>query len=184
VDFEELLNSGLDLLVFSLDEHHRISSKSFKAEENARKFLEYRHAVKKTLPKVRIQTKVYDLSKKERVTNSLKKQFPMADIISVGHMWNSQIHQNSIEGLSSSYHLNACHYLWQRLTIYWNGDVAICCRDYNNIHVLGNVKHQSIESIWQGNKLNRIREYHTLGKRGALDVCNKCEVCIEKKTES
>lgn len=183
VKYEALLNSGLDLLVFSLDEHHRKSSKSFKAEENASKFLEYRQKAGKTSPKVRIQTKVYDINEKEAVADSLKNQYPLADIINVGHMWNSQIEINSIDGLSSKYHLKACDYLWQRLTIYWNGDVAICCRDYQNIHFLGNVNDQSVESIWRGDMLNSIREKHTLGKRNELKVCDKCEVCIEKKTQ-
>lgn len=65
-----------------------------------------------------------------------------------------------------------CVLLWSGLEVQWNGDVCLCCLDYEGKHILGNVNYQSLKSIWFGDKLREVREKH---KQGVFDgICKNC----------
>ena len=63
-----------------------------------------------------------------------------------------------------------CGYLNKNLFIGSNGDVVICCIDYNHKYVAGNIQEQSLEEIWNGEKMNEFRKNHI-----GFDICINCE---------
>jgi radical SAM protein with 4Fe4S-binding SPASM domain len=67
-----------------------------------------------------------------------------------------------------------CHQLWERMAIYWNGDVAICGNDVNGDQVVGNLRDHSIREIWLGDKMTWIKKIH---KEGQLQKISLCEFC-------
>lgn len=68
-----------------------------------------------------------------------------------------------------------CKKLWRDIEIYWDGDVPICCRDYNGEQLVGNVRNQSVESIWKNEKFSNLRRTHlSLVKIKDLSPCNRC----------
>lgn len=68
-----------------------------------------------------------------------------------------------------------CHQLWERMAIYWNGDVTICGEDLNGDYVVGNLRDQSIREIWSGNELNRVRKLHKEGQYRKIPLCEFCD---------
>jgi radical SAM protein with 4Fe4S-binding SPASM domain len=75
-----------------------------------------------------------------------------------------------------------CRLLWTDMVISWNGDVPLCCNDFENTIILGNIKDQSIGEIWGGEKLQRIREYHQKGEFHRIPACAKCEYNYHHKS--
>jgi len=69
-----------------------------------------------------------------------------------------------------------CYKLWSDMIIRWNGDVSICCIDYENRIVLDNVRNQSIQSVWNSKRLNNIRKIHLAKKFRVLPICNRCTI--------
>ncbi|MBL7068251.1 MAG: radical SAM protein [Candidatus Omnitrophica bacterium] len=53
-----------------------------------------------------------------------------------------------------------CPQLWLRLSVFWNGDVTVCCQDYNGVLVIGNIRDRSLKELWQSKELNALRERH------------------------
>ena len=74
----------------------------------------------------------------------------------------------------------ACSQLWQRLFIWWDGSAHLCCGDYEGAIKLGNVKEKSVEEIWLGPVLKRIRHLHQTGQYRAIDICARCNVNLMK----
>jgi radical SAM protein with 4Fe4S-binding SPASM domain len=68
-----------------------------------------------------------------------------------------------------------CKNLWERMTIYWNGDVSICCEDLDGDYVLGNLREKSIKEIWNGDKLLSIKKSHKENNFEKLALCSKCD---------
>jgi radical SAM protein with 4Fe4S-binding SPASM domain len=60
------------------------------------------------------------------------------------------------------------------MVIDWNGDVVLCCDDWNHSTVLGNLKEQTIEEIWNGEKLRNIRKAHINGEFYKVRLCSEC----------
>ena len=69
----------------------------------------------------------------------------------------------------------ACNQPWQRFSISWNGDVSICCRDYNSELIIGNVKNQSIRELWNSEKMKGIRKLFINGELGRIPICRFCD---------
>ncbi|MGB9619981.1 MAG: S8 family serine peptidase, partial [Armatimonadota bacterium] len=68
------------------------------------------------------------------------------------------------------YRFNRCAY------IVYNGDVILCCADWSRSVILGNVKENSLKEIWQGEKLNEIRENFIKGNYDMLpEICRNCK---------
>ncbi len=68
-----------------------------------------------------------------------------------------------------------CTMLNYSMSIYWNGDVVICCHDYDERTKVGNVLEQSIEEIWNSQKYNEYRRMHKDKDFSNLYLCRLCE---------
>lgn len=69
-----------------------------------------------------------------------------------------------------------CYWLWNMMSIYWNGEVSLCCMDSDAIHILGNVEKQSVEEVWNSDKLMKIREMSKNLNYKELTLCNTCDI--------
>ena len=65
-----------------------------------------------------------------------------------------------------------------------NGDVLLCCRDWNHEAVVGNVKEESLREIWIGERLRRYQEIIGQENYDMIELCSSCSrVCdLEKKS--
>jgi radical SAM protein with 4Fe4S-binding SPASM domain len=68
-----------------------------------------------------------------------------------------------------------CHDLWNRMTVFWNGDVSMCCSDIDGEYILGNLKKQSIKEIWNSEKLLSIKKIHEEKQFQKIPLCAKCD---------
>lgn len=76
----------------------------------------------------------------------------------------------------SHYAQQYCEYPWSSMTVMANGDVVPCTQDYNCEMKLGNVKEDSLEEIWNGDKYKFLREWHLNGNFPANHKCaNRCD---------
>lgn len=63
----------------------------------------------------------------------------------------------------------------EKLTIHWNGDVVMCCADFNGETILGNVMDDSLKNIWGSEKAEKIRKIIVSGKHfKTFDICANC----------
>lgn len=60
------------------------------------------------------------------------------------------------------------------MTIGYDGKVTVCCRDFNDIMNLGNVKNQTIKEIWEGPGYQAFREAFRKKGWDGLDLCRNC----------
>ena len=51
-----------------------------------------------------------------------------------------------------------CSYPWRSVVVLWDGRVVPCCRDSDAALVLGDLNVQSLEEIWKGAEVKRLRE--------------------------
>ena len=72
--------------------------------------------------------------------------------------------------------IGICLDFLHHLAINQKGDVSICVRfDPRGLGVLGNLNNEALGDIWTGKKRMQWMEFHKLGKRGKVPLCEKCE---------
>lgn len=69
-----------------------------------------------------------------------------------------------------------CYHLWFSPAIHYNGDVSICCNDWGRVTHLGNAKKQTINEIWNSEKLKKFREHHRKHEYSKVPLCEECDV--------
>lgn len=67
-----------------------------------------------------------------------------------------------------------CALPMSRMVITLSGNIVLCCEDYFEQMVIGNVEKQSIWEIWDSPRLNRIRERLARGDRRCTTICRHC----------
>jgi len=69
----------------------------------------------------------------------------------------------------------ACSRLWRTFTVLANGDVALCCLDYDGQQTLGRVDNEhSIRDVWNGAPYREIRRRHKAARQSEIPLCANC----------
>lgn len=71
-----------------------------------------------------------------------------------------------------------CSIPFSILNVLQDGRVLLCCNDWFQKGILGNINEQSIVSIWNNARLNKYREVLTSGILNSVEPCNMCQMNI------
>lgn len=66
-----------------------------------------------------------------------------------------------------------CARLWFNPVITWDGRVLPCCFDKDGKHIMGDLKNESLRTIWKGEKFRKFRN-DVLAGREKIDICRNC----------
>lgn len=69
-----------------------------------------------------------------------------------------------------------CHRPFYQMSVLFNGDVIICCHDWNRTTVVGNAKTSSLREIWNSDRMNEIRRMILKKRYQQLDSCRDCSI--------
>ncbi len=178
--FKQIVDAGIDWITISVDGTYE------------------------TYNKIRKPLKFEDLLKKIRDINDFKKLNKLKKpVIKIQGIWpaiaeNPQEFYDIFSNISDQVAFNplidfnekyddlddkifienfVCPQQYQRMVIGADGLVMKCSNDENNKEVVGDIKTQTVKSIWHGKKLNEIRNNHknnTALKKS--EVCKKCYI--------
>lgn len=70
-------------------------------------------------------------------------------------------------------------YLKDRIAIWHDGMVALCCQDWKRNHIIGNLSECSIKELWNSNTINHYRDNIYSNKNDIQDLlCKKCALAV------
>lgn len=69
----------------------------------------------------------------------------------------------------------SCKNVWERMTIFWNGDVTLCIADLDGECNFGNLRDSGIREIWNSPAMLDIREKHEAKQFESLALCSNCD---------
>lgn len=68
---------------------------------------------------------------------------------------------------------NRCRRIFSEPVVNCDGELAICCFDKDNYYKIGNLKNRTLKSLWQSNEMNRWRNM-ILQDRKKMSICLNC----------
>ena len=71
--------------------------------------------------------------------------------------------------------LGFCSHPFSQVNITTNGDVSQCCADFYFNNKMGNIKHNSLNEIWSGEKFTKLRENLNYSNRKENILCSNCD---------
>lgn len=185
---QRILDSSLDVLLIALDgdtkevyERTRKSAR-FTFEEvcaNAEGFLARRASQGRTRPTVIMSFIVMDDNAADAESFKEHWQRLGADVVLVKTMinWGGQEPEvfdvlqvaDRKEKLASP-RPHPCKFMWESVMVTWDGKVSPCCYDFDAKMVMGDLKTQTMDEIWNGPAYVALR-------RAELEGRNNCELC-------
>ena len=88
--------------------------------------------------------------------------------------WGIQKKFNSI--IDELEYTGPCDRPLDQMVISSNGNVIICCRDWNYENIIGNIYDQSIYEIWHSEKMKNIQRLIIEQNYNAIDCCKDCNM--------
>ncbi len=177
----ELMDSGLDKMFISFDgctkeTYERIRQNlDFEiVNNNVLRFFQLKKQLKRKKPQVDLS--IIEMEETKRETEKfITKWKPLADSVTVKDFsnWGGKFSEKD-QKKELKIERYPCPRLWFHLVILRDGNVAICCLDYDGKFILGNVKKNSIREIWNGEVINNYRSLHIRGEYEKISICEKC----------
>ncbi|MCE9613758.1 MAG: SPASM domain-containing protein [Lentisphaerae bacterium] len=96
------------------------------------------------------------------------------DHVSVSQAYNWGRAQGFQPTAEASTNGTPCRALWSSLVIGVDGKVPLCCMDSAAGTLLGDAAEQTLDEIWHGEPLARMRARHLEDRRGELPLCASC----------
>lgn len=174
---EKLIESRLDSITISLDGSTKDTYEKIRkglnfdiVDKNVERLSQMRIEVNLVL--VELEENKKDIKK---FYKKWKDKVHSVNIINMRN-WGGTIDKQTTKDSFNNNNKNRkpCAFLWNKLVVDWNGDVVLCCDDWNHSTILGNLNNQTIEEVWNGEKLNYIRQLHMEGSFNRIPLCSKC----------
>jgi radical SAM protein with 4Fe4S-binding SPASM domain len=191
------VQSGLDRLIISIDgtsqetyEQYRVGGTLDKVIEGTENILKWRRELKSRTPHVIFQFLVVKPNEHQiDEVKSLAKKLGVDQVV----LKTAQIYQyengsplipeqekysryrRTYDGkyeLKNKFN-NECWRMWHSCVVTWDGKIVPCCFDKDATHVLGDLKEQTFDEIWHGEKYQRFRST-LLRSRQEIEICKNC----------
>ena len=193
----EVLQSGLKQLIVSMDgisqeiyEQYRIGGNLAKVQEGIKLLLTERHKKRQYFPRVILQFLV--TGQNEHQLHNLKIWAQEMGVDEL-QLKTTQIYnfENGSELIPSDLGYsryvpvgngkwklkkkmeNRCWRMWQGAVSTWDGKIVPCCFDKDAEHVMGELKNQSLSSIWSSLPYQAFRK-QLLSDRKQIEICRNC----------
>ena len=86
-------------------------------------------------------------------------------------------HVNSFVNTNSpKQYYKYCKRPFHTMVICWNGIVPLCCADYSQNCILGDLSKNSIKAVWKGNRATQARREMITGQFDIAKMCKYCEL--------
>ncbi|HUP22779.1 MAG TPA: SPASM domain-containing protein, partial [Thermoanaerobaculia bacterium] len=91
--------------------------------------------------------------------------------------WSGKVEDLSVDGLREDGNgRGPCRMLWRNLSVHADGKVSACCHDSEDELIVGDLERgDTLQQIWRGEKLQRLRRLHVEGRLDELPICRSCK---------
>lgn len=175
---EKIVNSKLDFISISLNadnkkDYFKIMKLDYERTiANLERLLEVRGAKRKEL-RIYLSVAANPINKMT-IDGFVKKWRPLVDGININwvHSWAGAVEDIGITKSSAPKY--PCRSLFEQIVVQSNGDIPLCCVDYEGTYVGGNVVDTAILSAVGDGVIGKIKNKHLDGKIRDTKMCADC----------
>lgn len=195
-DAKEIVKSGLDTLIISLDgatqetyNKYRLNGDIEKVVANVKDLVEAKKKLGSSTPIIKWQVivmkhnehEINDIQKLARELGVDTVSLKSAQIYSKEDIYNFlpenpkfRRYRVSGDDFELKFGLkNRCVRLWTQPVINCDGEMAICCFDKDGEYKIGNLENNSFRSLWHSSQFDKMRKT-VLNNRASISICRNC----------
>lgn len=171
------IDAGLDKLICSVDgyeketyEKIRRGAKFEVVLENIQRMQRLKKELGKDKPKLRVQM-VDSPANHHQIDGYIHFWGRIADEVGIEDMndWTDKKLTHVVASKEFK-----CPMPWQRLIVHFNGKVSICCGNIYGKLIAGDLNTQTVEEVWNGEVMQKLRKLIKEGKSHCVHICSEC----------
>ena len=172
-----LLDGGVDIMRFSIDglsretyEPSRLGVSYDKVMANVQKFLKlWREGKHQDL--IHTEVRMIEVPENSHEVAAYREFWePQCSEVVITNLyqwpWTGQGPQDVVR--------KPCLKVLDELFFYSNGNATICCWDVHERAVIGNIREQTVQEIWEGHAACSLRGLLDDGRRDLIHLCSRC----------
>lgn len=78
----------------------------------------------------------------------------------------------------------SCVLPFMTMQVLWNGDIVPCCYDFNGDFILGSVRKNTLQEIWNGASFASLRDNHRRLDFRNAQICLRCDQIVNRKAST
>jgi hypothetical protein len=170
-----LLNITIDGATAETAGSIRVGLDTAHIEDNIYRLLARRRALGLRYPKVRVGMVVIPQNRHE-VAQFLSKWRGVADYVGCGGFSTraGSRHFSEEPAASATPERHPCVLPFRELNVWSDGRAVLCCEDWNEEHVVGDLNTQTLQQIWRGAVLREARRLHARLEGDQIALCARC----------
>lgn len=181
----KLIDAGLDRISISFEgfekstyEKYRVGSDFDLVVGNIIRLKDIKKELGLSKPLVRIQTVLTPeiVGKEKEYTQFWSKHVDEVSYLDMKDEKGNPDHRGII-------HDWACHMLWQRICIAWDGTILPCVHDIYCGMKFGNVENMTIKEAWNSEQEIKFRDLHKTGQAHQIPACDRCPLRANEITK-
>ena len=178
-----LINAGLDFITFSFE---GVDKETY---ESIRRGANYESVLENILGFLRIKDKeeanihaVIEMIEMNATKDKIPAFTNIFDGLPVDEIrikpflgWAGTVDYNKMAVKTHSKPSHPCNRPWRMLAITWDGLFLSCCVDSERKYVMGDAHSDSIEDVWNGEKIQHLRKKLKDGQYNDIELCRNCK---------
>ncbi len=177
-----LIHAGIDYIIISIDGATKETYEAIRKggdfetlKNNINSLIKYRKQMRLSKPLIRLQyVKMKD--NEDEVAAYFDMWKNKVDVMTANdYSCRVKGDTRSVRNTKSTGRAT-CPHPFQRLSISWDGDVMMCCGDWNMLGILGNCKEDSLFDIWHSPEMEKRRKLLREKKLDMIPACKDCFV--------
>lgn len=171
-----LLNITIDGATAETAQAVRIGLVTHQIEDNIHRLLAQRKARRLNYPKIRVGMVLIPQNRHEGLA-FLNKWRGVADQVGLGGFSSRLESVDAMPAANGTPHeVHPCLLPFRELNIWSDGKAVLCCEDWNEENLVGDLNIQSLKEIWHGVALRHARHLHKIGQGHRIPICSKCNI--------
>ena len=170
-----LLNITIDGATAETAQLIRIGLKTERIENNIHQIMRLRRERGLGYPKIRAGMVL--IKENEHEAHAfLNKWAGVTDYVGIGPLSGrlGTETEHAAEGHGEG-HVPACILPFRDMDVWADGKAVLCCEDWNEEYVVGDLTDESLAEVWRGRVLSEARALHASGRGNDVFICSKCD---------
>ena len=179
-----LVDLEIDFISFSIDSINpatyaniRVNGKLDQVLKNIEYFCEYRLQKKSKLPEVQVSI-VRTETNQDEIDEFVKYWRNKVDRVRLFEQHTADGNFGSVGALKDRFQFPRrlpCHKVFREMNVYWNGQVALCCHDWDRTEMIGDLNTHTVAEIWKGQRYTGIQATHLTDLDNMEELCKNCD---------
>ncbi|MDF3027445.1 MAG: Radical domain protein [Fluviicola sp.] len=194
---QEIVESGLDRLIISIDgltqetyESYRVHGNLEKVIAGSKALVQAKQTAQSATPHLIFQFLVvkaneHQIAEVQELATEIgidEVRFKTAQVYDYEHgnelIPDNEAYSRYVKQKDGTYRFkykggNSCWRMWSSSVLTWDGQVVPCCFDKDAHHTLGSLQEQTFETIWKSPAYRSFRN-SVLQDRNSIEICTNC----------